>query len=304
MRAGSPVVAVIGNFDGVHLGHQHLIHQAHTLAVDLEMPLFVLTFSPHPRAFFRPQDPPFLLMDDSQKNAALAAASADSIIHIRFDDNLRKASPDEFINEVLKPLNIAHLFAGDDFAFGHGRTGSIKTLEEKGADFDMRVTAVPLLQDEHHSAVSSSRIRAALQSGQVDLATKMLGKPHKIAGIVAQGDQRGRTIGFPTANIVLDDQLQPAFGVYAITAQIDSEGLIYQGVANIGKRPTVNDRGVLAEAHLFDFDNDIYGKRLEIALQGYVRAEMKFEGLDALRQQIAADCKTAKTVLADASETT
>ena len=297
-RQGEAVVAIIGNFDGVHKGHQHLLSHARMLADDLGHKLAVITFAPHPRAFFRPQDPPFLLMDEPQKNKALHQVGADLIIHIKFDEALRKASPEEFVQEVLQPLRITHLFAGEDFAFGKGRAGDIDMLSRAGEAFDMRVTGVPLLSDDNQMVISSTRIRAALQAGQVELAEQMLGRPYVISGIVASGDQRGRTIGFPTANIILDHQLQPAFGVYAIMAMIDGEHKSFAGVANIGQRPTVNDRGILAEAHLFDFNADIYGKRLEIALKGYVRAEMKFEGLEALKAQIATDCETAKQIIA------
>ena len=300
-RQGEPVVAIIGNFDGVHKGHQHLLSTARMLADDLGYALAVITFSPHPRAFFRPQDPPFLLMDERQKNNALHEAGADLIIHIQFDEALRKASPEEFVQEVLRPLQITHLFAGEDFAFGKGRAGDIEMLHRAGEAFDMRVTGVPLLSDDNQMVISSTRIRAALQAGQVALAEQMLGRSYVISGQVAAGDQRGRTIGFATANIILDHQLQPAFGVYAITAKIEGDEQSYAGVANIGQRPTVNDRGILAEAHLFDFNADIYGKRLEIALKGYVRAEMKFEGLEALKEQIATDCETAKQIIASKS---
>ena len=309
LAQSTPVVAVIGNFDGVHRGHQHLIETAKTLADDLALPLAILTFSPHPRAFFRPQDPPFLLMDEVQKNTVLSQYGADKIVHIRFDDALRVASPEEFVEEVLKPLHIVHLFAGADFAFGKGRAGTIETLTTLGHGFGMKTSAVTLAVDEHQIPLSSSRIRAALQAGQVELAEEMLGRPHKITGDVLQGDQRGRTIGFPTANIALTNQLHPAFGVYAIEAVIgtgdkagsDPHGqqIRHLGVANIGVRPTVNDRGVLAEAHLFDFQEDIYGQRIEIALKGYVRAEMKFETLAALTAQIELDCKSAKDMLAN-----
>lgn len=300
MRNGAPVVAVIGNFDGVHHGHQFLISQARMLADDLDLQLAVVTFTPHPRAFFRPQDPPFMLMDAVQKNRVLAECGADIIVHITFEDYLRSASPDEFVHEVLQPLHIVHLFAGEDFAFGKARAGSIETLRTLGKAFDMQVTGVPLERDQHQMVISSSRIRAALQAGQPDLAEQMLGRPYVISGVVQQGDQRGRTIGFATANLTLDHQLQPAFGVYAIEAYLEgassSEPIF--GVANIGQRPTVNNRGVLAEAHLFDFNADIYGQRLEIALKGFVRPERKFEGLDALKAQIADDAATAKTLLA------
>ena len=296
---GGPMVGVIGNFDGVHKGHQHLIATAKSLAIDLDVPLAVLTFSPHPRAFFRPQDPPFLLMDRTQKYQALAR-HGDVIIEIAFDEALRQASPQAFIQEVLQPLQIVHLFAGADFAFGKARAGTMDSLTSLGAGFGMQATGVPLALDGHQMVISSSRVRAALQAGQVGLARDMLGGDHVIAGMVIKGDQRGRVIGFPTANLSLSEQLHPAFGVYAIEARIgtcDTKSC-YQGVANIGIRPTVNDRGVLAEAHLFDFHEDIYGQRIEIALKGYVRAEMKFEGLEALKAQIRKDSTSAKDMLA------
>ncbi|MGC6516703.1 MAG: bifunctional riboflavin kinase/FAD synthetase [Candidatus Puniceispirillaceae bacterium] len=298
MRDGEPVVAVIGNFDGVHKGHQHLIATARDLADDLGLPLAVLTFAPHPRAFFRPKDPPFLLMDPVQKQQILSEMGASLIVNITFDEALRVASPEEFANEVLRPLQIVHLFAGADFAFAKARSGGIETLAALGRAFNMKATGVPLATDDHQMVISSSRIRAALQAGQVSLAEHMLGRPHRIAGIVAKGDQRGRTIGFPTANVPLISQLQPAFGVYAITVKIGDDARSFDGVANIGLRPTVNDRGVLAEAHLFDFSDDIYGQRIEITLQGYVRSEMKFTGIDALKEQISKDTQTAKMILA------
>ena len=301
LHQAAPMVAVIGNFDGVHKGHQHLIATAKSLADDLSLPLGIVSFAPHPRSFFRPQDPPFLLMDQVQKQQVLFDCGASFIIEIAFDDELRIASPEAFAQEMLKPLNIVHLFAGEDFAFGKARAGSLEILAELGAAFDMRVSPVSLALDANHMVISSSRIRAALQAGQVTLASKMLTRPFALSGRVLQGDKRGRTIGFPTANIALTDQLHPAFGVYAISAKIgEGHDVRYcDGVANIGIRPTVNDRGVLAEAHLFDFQDDIYGQRIEIALQGYVRAEMKFENLDALRAQILKDTQTAKDLLAE-----
>ena len=296
----TPVVGVIGNFDGVHKGHQHLISTAKMLANDLELPLAILTFTPHPRAFFRPQDPPFLLMDQVQKERVLEEHGADIIVNITFDEALRTASHEEFAHEVLKPLHIVHLFAGADFAFGKARAGTIETLSDLGKGFDMQASGVTLAVDSHQMALSSTRIRAALQAGQVDMAADMLGRPYKISGLVAKGDQRGRTIGFPTANLPMTDQLHPAFGVYAVSVMIAAGAGAYSvdGVANIGIRPTVNDRGVLAEVHLFDFQDDIYGQRIEIALKGYVRAEMKFENLDALKAQIGKDSKRARDILA------
>jgi riboflavin kinase/FMN adenylyltransferase len=296
-RSGGALVAAIGNFDGVHQGHQQLIEKACQLAAGQpgSQPA-VLTFSPHPRGWFRPTDTPFLLADEMLKNRLLAEAGAATIIHVTFDKALQQTEASDFAAKVLQPLNISHLVGGADFAFGKGRSGTLASLGESVA-----VTAMPLLTDENGAVISSSRIRAALQAGQPGLAAEMLGRPPVLAGPVLTGDQRGRQLDFPTANIQLGAFQHPAYGVYAILAGI--EGVAgpfagyFAGVANIGKRPTFADRGVLAEAHLFDFDQDIYGKRLEIQLKAFVRPEQKFTSLESLRAQIAADAAQAKECL-------
>ena len=295
------LVCAIGNFDGVHKGHQEVIAAARTCSEASGLPLAVVTFTPHPRQYFRPSDPPFLLQNKASKDSCLQALGVTIVIHVRFDQTLQELSPEAFVNTVLlDAFSIKHLFAGADFAFGKGRAGSMSSLTDMGQALGVDVQPVILCTDERQQAVSSSRIRAALREGQVELARDMLGRPASVSGVVMMGDQRGRLLDFPTANLGLGDCLEPAFGVYAVTADlVDKAGQVrrLKGVTNIGRRPTVNDRGVLVETHLFDFDEDIYGCVLTVHLQAFLRAEQKFDGLYALRAQIAEDAAQARQIL-------
>lgn len=298
---GEPLCCAIGNFDGVHKGHQHIISHAVQTARDLNMKSAVVSFSPHPRSYFRKEDAAFLLMDETQKKAQIRALGVDYMIVIHFNAALQQMSAQEFVQSVLvDALHISKLFAGSDFAFGKGREGSMAALAEQRDNIALEAVPVTLLNDSQNMAISSSRIRAALQAGQLDLAAQMLGRAHILSGEVIMGDQRGRQLDFPTANFSMENLLHPAFGVYAVRAWLDddkdSHAQPIYGVCNIGRRPTVNDRGVLAETHLFDFDRDIYGHRLSIELLDFIRPEQKFSSLEALRHQIAADCKVARTV--------
>ena len=295
------MVCAIGNFDGVHKGHQAVIGAAKFCADQTNLPLAVVTFSPHPRQYFRPSDAPFLLQTKSDKNFCLAALGVQHVIHVHFDKMLQELSPETFVEDVLaKAFSVRYLFAGSDFAFGKSRAGSMDSLAEMGKGFGLVVHPVDLLTDTGQMAISSSRIRAALQAGQIDLAADMLGRQPSVSGPVVIGDQRGRLLNFPTANLELSECLEPAFGVYAVKAELekaDSRRQSLRGVTNIGRRPTVNDRGVLAETHLFDFDEDIYGCELTVYLYAFVRPEQKFDGLGALREQIAKDAKWARQIL-------
>ena len=295
------LVCAIGNFDGVHTGHQHIISHAVHTAQQRGLKSAVVTFSPHPRAYFRKSDAPFLLMDESDKMAQMRALGVDYVIMVQFNESLQQLNASAFVSEVLKDaFNISVLCAGADFAFGKGREGRMSVLAEDQHSYGLEAHPVALLNDSQNMAISSSRIRAALQAGQIELATQMLGRPHRISGIIQSGDKRGRQLAFPTANLALENLLHPAFGVYAVRAWIgDADNAAAQpvmGVCNIGRRPTVNDRGVLAETHLFDFDDDIYGQRLCIELLGFIRPEQKFASLDELRAQIASDCESAKHI--------
>lgn len=292
----------IGNFDGVHKGHQALIGKARSAARARGLPLAVICFSPHPRRYFQPDQPPFLLMDTHTKLKMLAEQQVDMVIEITFDAKLQMMGPEEFVRDVLhQALDVRHLFAGADFAFGKGRSGTMELLQEYGQPLGMAVEALSLILDEGADIITSTAIRTALQTPDLELAAALLGRVPILSGIVAEGDKRGRQLNFPTANIALQDCMAPAFGVYAIKAGLEREDgseRMLAGVANIGRRPTVNDRGILAEAHLFDFAEDIYGQRLNLYLHRFIRPEQKFDGLEALTAQIAKDVAHARDILA------
>lgn len=298
MRGAPPLCCAIGNFDGVHDGHHRLLAATRSAAEVAGMPFGVVTFSPHPRIFFAPDAPPFLLTDNVIKYRKLEALGVEYVLEVTFNEALRQLSPEAFTRDVLSAsLNVGHLFAGSDFCFGKGRSGSLADMAEIGKSCQLKVTAIPLHKDLENQVVSSSQIRDALRAGDVKTAARMLGDDHIISGVVEMGDQRGRVLSFPTANIQMDNVLQPAFGVYAITASVRGDETVYHGVCNIGRRPTVNDRGILAEAHLFDFEQDIYGEMIDIRLKAFLRPEQKFDGLEALTAQIARDATAARRLL-------
>jgi len=290
-------VAAIGNFDGVHRGHQALISQTCTLAGELGAGIdpVVITFTPHPRLFFRPDQPGFFLADEQDKTAFLAATGVKEIIRLRFDDAMRRTSAEDFITSVLPSLGISDLLAGSDFAFGNDRSGDMDMIRQLGSPAGLSAHSVDLLASGD-AAVSSTRIRSAVAAGDMQAAEAMLGRPYIISGTIEKGDQRGRTIGFPTANIRLGMMQQPAFGVYTVAIRLaDAQGApVIPGIANIGRRPTVEDRGVLLEAHLFDYDGDLYGQRINVMLLDFIRPEQAFDGLDALKEQIARDVDSAR----------
>ena len=291
-RAGAAVA--LGNFDGVHRGHAHVLASAHAARPDA--PLAVLTFEPHPRELFRPDDPPFRLSSPSARADLLAALGAQHVIEVRFDRQFSLVTAEDFITQVLhEAVGAVHLACGPDFAFGHRRGGDVPMLAARAEALGMGLTIVPPLADAR-GPISSTRIRRALQDGYPERATADLGRAWAIRGTVVHGDARGRTIGFPTANIALGAQLEPARGVYAVTVMVD--GRRVPGVANIGRRPTVAE-GVLSrvEAHLFDFTGDLYGRELDVSLHAFLRAERRFAGIDELRTQIAVDAAEARRML-------
>ena len=295
-----PLCAAIGNFDGIHKGHQKVVGTAVEAAKAQGTASAVITFDPHPREFFRQDDVAFHLVDRAEKDWLLSGLGVDSIIHVTFNDNLRCTNAEGFVRSVLPDLNVQALYAGTDFAFGKGRGGDIDSINEFGLAVGITAHAVPLLVDANSVVISSSRVRAALQAGEPVQAAEMLGHDWAITGEVVKGDQRGRTIGFPTANIPLGNLLNPAFGVYAIQIfcyEDAGSSLLGNGVANIGIRPTVANRGVLCEAHLFDQDIDLYGRRLSVRLKSFLRAEKKFSGIDELTTQIAEDAEAARAIL-------
>jgi riboflavin kinase/FMN adenylyltransferase len=286
---------VLGNFDGVHLGHNHVVRAAHGARPDAD--LAVLTFEPHPRELFRPDDPPFRLTLPAERADALAALGVKFVYEIRFDREFSLMTAEAFVTDVLhRAIGAVHLACGPDFAFGHRRGGDVAFLSARAETLGIGLTVVPPLADEG-GTISSTRIRRLLQDGYPERAIRELGRPWCIRGIVAHGDKRGRTIGFPTANVPLGRHLEPARGVYAVTVALP-DGRVCTGVANIGRRPTVSqDLESRLEVNLFDFDGDLYGREIGVALHAFIRAERKFSGIDELRAQIAADAAQARGLL-------
>jgi len=285
----------LGNFDGIHLGHAAVIRAAHAARPDA--PLAVLTFEPHPREVFRPDDPPFRLTLSAERADALAGLGVDILYELTFNHAFSLMTADDFVASVLHHgIGARHLVSGADFAFGHRRGGSTAFLSERAAAFGMGLTLVSPVTDAG-GPLSSTRIRRALQDGYPERATADLGRPWTIRGEVSHGDKRGRTIGFPTANVALGRHLEPARGVYAVTIRLP-DGAVCKGVANIGRRPTVNaGPESRLEVNLFDFSGDLYGQEISVALHAYIRAEVKFAGLDALKAQIHADAAEARRLL-------
>ncbi|MGB2467652.1 MAG: bifunctional riboflavin kinase/FAD synthetase [Candidatus Puniceispirillaceae bacterium] len=296
---GPPLAAAIGNFDGVHRGHQKLVMAACEAAKRDGLMPAIITFNPHPRDFFRQEAAPFRLIDNAEKDRLLSGLHVERIIHVSFDDALRRTDAEDFVSSVLPAIGVKQLFAGADFAFGRGRGGQIDTINDYGAAVGIKAYSVPLLQDDNSVVISSSRIRAALQAGDPSAAATMLGRDWAVTGTVITGDQRGRTIGFPTANIALENLQHPAFGVYAVEIDLDDGQTAPRRLANIGIRPTFEERGVLCEAHLFDGNYELYGQRLRVRLKAFLRPEQRFAGIDGLLAQIAADAEQARLILSD-----
>lgn len=291
-------VVALGNFDGVHRGHVAVLKLAAELAGTLDAPAGAAVFTPHPRRVFAPDAPPFQLMNDAQRVRALAAAGAELAHHIRFDAALSAMSPEGFVEAVLdKGLGLKGVVTGADFCFGKGRAGSAIDLQRLCAERGIKTRIAKAVSGEGaRGKISSSDVRAALREGRPDDAAALLGRPFAIEGEIAQGDQRGRMLGFPTANIALGDYLRPAFGVYATRTRLP-DGRLIPGVANLGRRPTVDGHSERLEVHLFDFEGDLYGQSVETELIAFIRPERKFDGLDALKAQIAADSARAREVL-------
>ncbi len=285
----------LGNFDGVHLGHAHVLRAAHGARPGAK--LAVLTFEPHPRELFRPDDPAFRLTLSAERAEALAALGVQIVYEMPFDRDFSWLSAEAFVDEVLfRGLGAAHLACGPDFAFGHRRGGDVGFLAARAEALGIGLTVVPPLADAQ-GPISSTRIRRLLQDGYPERAAAELGRPWAVRGPVTHGDKRGRTIGFPTANVPLGRHLEPARGVYAVLARL-ADGTAVPGVANIGRRPTVNEgTESRLEAHLFDYEGDLYGQEIAVGLHAFLRAERKFASFDELRAQIVADAEQARALL-------
>jgi riboflavin kinase / FMN adenylyltransferase len=295
-------VLAMGNFDGLHKGHAALIAEAAKLAGGRGAPTAVLTFEPHPRNVFIPGCEPFRLTPFRVKEREIARLGVDLLFIQHFDAEFAKRSAESFIAEVMVgAIGMVHIVVGHDCTFGNRRRGTPEMLREMGGSLGFGVTVIEPVRGAE-AVYSSTRIRELLKDGKPREAAAQLGRSWEIDGRVALGDQRGRTIGFPTANLGLGDYLRPAFGVYAVRVLGDGEddpleGATIDGVANIGLRPTVGGLVPRLEAHLFDIDRDLYGRHLRVALVDFIRPERKFASFDELKAQIAADADKARAIL-------
>jgi riboflavin kinase/FMN adenylyltransferase len=294
----------MGNFDGLHCGHAVLIGRTRDLARAKGRPAAVLTFEPHPRSVFFPAAEPFRLTPFRVKERELARLGIDLLFVQHFDLAFSAKSAADFITDVIvAAVGASHVVVGWDATFGNRRRGNPELLRAAGVEHGFGATVVDPIRGEDATVYSSTHIRELLKAGKPREAAVLLGRFWEIDGRVALGDRRGRTIGFPTANLGLDDYLHPAFGVYAVRVCGDGAddplaGRAVDGVANIGLRPTVGGLVPRLEAHLFDVDVTLYGRHLRVALVDFIRPEQKFAGLDALKAQIAADAARARAILA------
>lgn len=291
--------AAIGNFDGVHLGHQAVIDITRNAAAELTAPLGVMTFEPHPRSYFAPDAPAFRLMNTEAKASRLDKLGVEKLYEIPFNASLAALTAEEFARDIIAgALGLKHVVVGQDFCFGKDRSGSAKDLVAFGAQFGFGVTIVEMVETAK-GEVSSTNIRRALSDGNPDVAADMLGHYHHLEGEVIRGDQRGRELGFPTANMATHGLHMPKFGVYAVKIDVldgPHQGS-YQGAASIGVRPMFGENTPNCETFIFDFKGDLYGAHISVALVEFLRPELKFDGLDALITQMDADCAQAREIL-------
>ena len=288
----------IGNFDGVHKGHQSVIDLARQAAP--AAPLGVMTFEPHPREYFAPDTAPFRLMSAEARSSRLEKLGVERLYELNFNAALSGLTPEEFARDVIaKGLGLAHVVVGADFCFGKGRSGNAEDLERFGREYGFGVTIAPLMEYSDHS-VSSTAIRQALSEARPQDAAAMLGHWHRIEGVVIGGEQRGRELGFPTANMSIDGLHPPAFGVYAVLVDVldGPNSGSYHGAASMGVRPMFDGEHPNIETFIFDFAGDLYGSTLSVGLVEFLRPELKFDGLDALIEQMDADCARAREILA------
>jgi riboflavin kinase / FMN adenylyltransferase len=293
-------VVAIGNFDGVHLGHRQVIERAGALAKVTSAPHAVLTFEPHPRSVLHAEALPFRLTPFRAKSRLIEALGVDLLFTLHFDLAFAQRSAEDFVERALvEGVGARHVVVGYDFVFGHNRRGTPALLAEEGRRLGFGVTIVDPVATPGGPVYSSTRIRDHLAQGRPREAAALLGRFWEIDGRVERGDERGRTIGFPTANLRLEDYLRPAAGVYAVRAGIEDEGRVHwhDAVANFGTRPTVGGTDLRLEVHLFDFSGDLYGRHVRVQLVDYLRPERKFPGLDALKAQIAEDARRAREIL-------
>jgi len=293
-RWSHPVLA-LGNFDGLHRGHRKILERLRRVATERGATPVVMTFDPHPPRVVRPEKAPPLIMTKPQKLEALEQAGCQGVAIVRFTPELSRWDPETFVRAVLVEwLHVSEVWVGANFLFGHDRAGNFTLLRTLGARYGFKAEKIDPVRYKDF-VVSSTRVRRLVSEARVDEASALLGHPFYIDGMVVKGDERGRTIGFPTANLCTENELVPPHGVYATTIIID--GIVRPSITNIGTRPTVDSSGRTSiETHVFDFDRDLYGMNVRLAFVQRLRDERAFESLDALKAQIAADCARARVL--------
>jgi riboflavin kinase/FMN adenylyltransferase len=290
-------IIALGNFDGFHIGHQAVVGRAVELARAEGRPAIVATFDPHPVHYFRPEAAPFRLTTLDQRERLFAEAGADAMLVLRFDETLANVTAEAFVKDwLVGQTGTTGVVTGQDFTFGKGRQGSIDTLKELGPALGMSCETVGAVMDGE-GPISSSRIRRALQSGDCTTATRLLTRPFAVRAIVQHGDKVGRELGYPTANLDMADYLRPRYGIYAVRGRLP-DGRILDGVANLGIRPSFDPPKELLEPYFFDFFGNLYDVEIEVELIAFLRGEAKYDDLQTLKAQIAADCVTAREILA------
>ncbi len=292
-------IIALGNFDGFHRGHQVVAKTARDWAQKEKRPLIIATFDPHPVRYFRPDTPPFRITTLEQRAELFGQAGANAMLVFSFNDVLAKTKADDFIaNLLVDHLGAYGVVTGEDFTFGQGAKGDIALLHGYGAMVGLSAKSVKPVGDDpqENNVISSSRIRKALQNGDPQSAMQLLSRPFTIRGEVIHGDKNGRLLGYPTANIEMNQYLRPKYGIYAVKG-ILSDGRILNGAANLGMRPSFDPPKELLEPYFFDFNEDLYGQSIEVELHHFLRGEARFDNLEDLKTQMALDCDTAKALL-------
>lgn len=293
-------VITLGNFDGLHLGHRAIIAKAKEIAVEKKCPLALMTFEPHPREFFarEPDKSGIRIYNLCSKLAIIKSLGVECVFLLRFNNKLTSLSAHDFIRNILvDALQAQHIITGENFYFGKNRNGDRELMAHEARVLSFGYTACPQVTETNGESISSSAIRKLLEQGDMKKAAALLDRPYHINGRVQHGEGRGRTIGFPTANITLDKLFLPRYGVYAVRVQVEGQDKIYNAVANLGIKPTFGINAPLLEVNLFDVAQDLYGKRICVEFMDFIRGEQKFASLAGLKNQIANDAEKAREIL-------